>query len=64
MACRGLYVFSHESSLGNSPAHRLFDRVSVQRNDGVEAPRKFRDYTVTVDETDLPQSVALTRLEG
>ena len=64
MACRGLYVFSHESSLGNAPAHRLFDRVDVQRNDGVEAPRKFRDYTVMVDETGLPQSVALTRLEG
>ena len=64
MACRGLYAFSHESSLGNAPAHRLFDLVSVQRNDGVEAPRKFRDYTVTVDETSLPEKVTLTRLEG
>ena len=64
MACRGLYAFSHESSLGNAPAHRLFDLVSVQRNDGVETPRKFRDYTVMVDETGLPATVTLTRLEG
>ena len=64
MACRGLYAFSHASSLGNAPAHRLFDLVSVQRNDGVETPRKFRDYTVAVDETGLPETVTLTRLEG
>lgn len=47
MATRGLYVFSHESSLGNAPAHRLFETVQVQRRDGVETPRKFGDYDVT-----------------
>ena len=64
MACRGLYVFSHESSMGNAPAHRLFDLVSVEKNDGIEAPRKFRDYTVTVNEGGIPGGVGLTRLEG
>jgi CRISPR-associated protein Csd2 len=64
MACRGLYVFSHESSLGNAPAHRLFERIEVLRKDGVEAPRKFGDYTVRLNESDLPQGVAFTRLEG
>ena len=66
MACRGLYVFSHDSSLGNAPAHRLFDLITVQRNEGVEAPRKFRDYrvNVNVNETGLPEAVTLTRLEG
>ena len=64
MSCRGLYVFSHESSMGNAPAHRLFDLVGVEKNDGVEAPRKFRDYTVTVNEEGIPDGVSLTRLEG
>ena len=64
MSCRGLYVFSHESSMGNAPAHRLFDLISAQRKDGVEAPRKFRDYKVTVDEARVPEKVTLTKLEG
>ena len=62
MALQGLYVFSHESSLGNAPAHRLFQRIAVQRNDGVDAPRNFSHYAVTVDDADLPDGVTLTRL--
>lgn len=64
MACRGLYVFSHESPLGNAPAHALFERVKVERNNGVEAPRSFSDYNVQVDEAGLPSGVTLTRLVG
>ena len=64
MSCRGLYVFSHESFMGNAPAHRLFDLVSVEKNGGVEAPRRFREYTVMVDEEGIPDGVSLTRLEG
>ena len=60
MATRGLYVFSHHSSLGNAPAHTLFDLIQVERNEGVEAPRSFGDYTVTVDEDALPDGVELT----
>jgi CRISPR-associated protein Csd2 len=62
MACRGLYVFSHESPLGNAPAHRLFDRVSVKCKDGVEAPRSFSDYTVSVNDSDLPAGISLAEL--
>lgn len=62
MACRGLYVFSHESFLGNAPAHRLFERVQVKSKDGVKAPRAFADYTVAVDGANLPAGVSLTRL--
>lgn len=64
MACRGLYVFSHESSLGNAPAHRLFDRIDVKLKDSTRPPRAFRDYTVTNDSADLPQGVTQTTLEG
>ena len=64
MGCRGLYVFTHEKGLGNAPAHALFDRISVRRRDGVQAPRKFADYIVTVDDLNLPEGVTLTPLVG
>ncbi len=60
-ACRGLYVFSHDSSLGNAPSHKLFGRINIDPLEG-KAARKFQDYTVRVDESDLPQGVTLTRL--
>jgi CRISPR-associated protein Csd2 len=62
MACRGLYIFTHESGLGNAPAHKLLERVEVKKHDDVIAPRSFRDYDVRVDEVDLPETVTLTRL--
>ena len=62
MACRGLYIFSHQNARGNAPAQRLFERVRVQCKDGVEAPRSFSNYTVAVDDSDLPAGVTLTRL--
>lgn len=61
MAPRGLYVYSHESKLGNTPAHKLFERTQVQLKPGL-SPRKFSDYEVTVDDNDLPTGVALSRL--
>ncbi|MBI4321533.1 MAG: type I-C CRISPR-associated protein Cas7/Csd2 [Chloroflexi bacterium] len=64
MACRGLYVFSHESGLGNAPAHRLLERVRLARREGVTAARSFGDYGVDVEEADLTKGVTLTRLVG
>jgi CRISPR-associated protein Csd2 len=64
MTCWGLYVFSHESSLGNAPAHVLFERINVERKPGIEAPRAFKDYLVSVDDAELPAGVGLTRLVG
>lgn len=62
MACRGVYVFTHENSLGNAPAHKLFERVVVERREGVDAPRGFGDYEVIVDEGELPDGITLTRI--
>ncbi len=62
MAPRGLYVFSHESKLGNAPAHKLFDRITAKLNNPGEPPRKFSDYAVSIDEANLPSGVTLTRL--
>lgn len=64
MACRGLYVFTHESPLGNAPAHRLFERVEVTRRPSEMAARRFQDYDVTVDESEMPEGVTLSRLVG
>ncbi len=63
MACRGLYVFSHENGLGNAPAHVLFERVEVHRKDGVESPRQFANYNVMVKE-ETSEGITLTRLVG
>ncbi len=63
-ACRGLVVFSHESPLGNAPAHKLFDRVVVERHPEVAVPRAFAQYRVTTDDRDLPPGVTLTTLVG
>lgn len=51
LACRGLYVFTHDHPRGNAPAHQLFRRVEVQRNPAADAdsvPRQYEDYQVTV----------------
>jgi CRISPR-associated protein Csd2 len=47
MNTRGLYVFKHESELGNAPAHKLFDLIQVVRHDPVTPARSFADYAVT-----------------
>ena len=62
MSARGLYVFEHESDLGNAPAHTLFDRVTVSRSAGDGPPRAFSDYVVSVDEAGLPEGVRLHNL--
>jgi CRISPR-associated protein Csd2 len=64
MATRGLYVFKHDSELGNAHAHALFDRIKIDRKDGVDVPRSFADYSVTVQDADLPQGVSLIRRVG
>jgi CRISPR-associated protein Csd2 len=61
MACRGLYVFTHESPYGNAPAHQLFDRIKVAKRDESSVPRSFADYEVRWED-DLPSGVTLTRL--
>ena len=64
MSTRGLYVFKHESKLGNAHAHQLFERVDARLRDGVTAPRSFKDYLVTVNDAALPAGVTLQRKLG
>lgn len=65
LAPRGLYVFSHADAFGAAPAHRLTERVQITRSDDTAtAPRSFGDYVVSVDDTDLPRGVSLSKLIG
>jgi len=60
MATRGLYVFKHDSELGNAPAYALFERLKLQKS--TEIPRGFSDYSVKMDDADMPSGVTLTQL--
>ncbi len=66
MATRGLYVFKHDSQLGNAHAHSLFARVEVEpkRKEGVSVPRDFSDYTVKINDHEWPKGVTLERKVG
>jgi CRISPR-associated protein Csd2 len=60
MSCRGLFVFRHDSPLGNAPAAGLFERIQLQKT--TDTPRRFGDYALTVDEAALPAGVTLRRV--
>ena len=59
MAPQKLIVFKHATALGNAPAHKLFERVTVARKPGVDAARSFADYVVTISRDGLPAGVEL-----
>ncbi|MEP2651883.1 MAG: type I-C CRISPR-associated protein Cas7/Csd2 [Paraglaciecola sp.] len=48
MVGRKLIVFKHASALGNAPAHKLFERVTVERVKGEEGTpaAEFSDYKI------------------
>jgi CRISPR-associated protein Csd2 len=49
MSTRGLYVFKHDSELGNASAHSLFDRLKVQAKEEGAVARSFDSYAVSFD---------------
>ena len=63
MSARGLYIFKHDSSLGNAPAHKLFSLITVERANADDKPvRSFSDYTVSVNKERLPGGVSLLEM--
>ena len=62
MAVRELIVFKHASELGNAPAYKLFDTVSVKRKEGVVTARSYNDYEVEVAGEKLPAGISCTRM--
>ena len=65
MRPRECIAFRHESKLGNARADQLFSRVKVELKPQVceqnKPPRSFDDYSVTVDDRDLPSGIAIER---
>ncbi len=60
MNARKLIVFKHDSMLGNAPAHKLFDLVTVKRATDIATPaRAFSDYDVECDKNNVPQGVTI-----
>ncbi len=57
MTARKLFVFKHESELGNAPAGKLFALVEVKRKDKSAPPRSFADYEVSFAHGKVPQGV-------
>ncbi|CAI0713040.1 Uncharacterized protein predicted to be involved in DNA repair [Serratia rubidaea] len=56
-AC-ALYVFKHDSVLGNAPARKLFDTINIERvTDG--PARSLSDYRISVTEEQIPGGVTL-----
>lgn len=49
MASQKLFVFKHDSKLGNAPAHKLFDLIKVKRKDNSAPTRDFSDYEIIVN---------------
>ena len=61
MSAQKLIVFKHDSMLGNAPANKLFDLVTVTKKcDG--APRSFKDYSVKIDKDNVPSGVTVEEL--
>jgi CRISPR-associated protein Csd2 len=75
MSARKLIAFKHETALGNAPAHKLFDRVTVNRAfEGSSVPvadrrshnwppaRAFTDYEIKLDEANLPPGITIEHI--
>lgn len=61
MSAQKLIVFKHDSMLGNAPANKLFDLITVTKIcDG--APRSFKDYSVTIDRDNVPLGITVEEL--
>lgn len=58
MCVRGLYIFKHDSIIGNARSCDLFDKIRVEQKKDVTYPRAFSDYKVTIDR-DMPKGVTL-----
>jgi CRISPR-associated protein Csd2 len=59
MAVRRLFIFKHESALGNTRAQSLFNKIKIARRDVSKPVRAFSDYEVSVERESIPSGVEL-----
>ena len=59
MSAQRCIAFKHDSALGNAPASKLFDRLSLKKKTDVLVARQFADYDVILDTANLPAGVTV-----
>ena len=59
MSARRLIAFKHDNPMGNAPAHKLFDTVTVERVNGEQdtPARSFKDYAIKINKDAVPSGV-------
>lgn len=62
MSARKLFVFKHDSELGNAPAASLFDLVGARLLDESEIPRGYHHYEVFARNDAVPSGVELIEM--
>lgn len=62
MTTRALIVFEHNNALGSASAHRLLERIKVEKAEEGIIPRRFEDYRVLIDESNMPSGVQLKQI--
>ena len=62
MNVRELIAFKHESEFGNTQAYKLFDTVTIARNDETKPARRYSDYKISVDIEKIPKEVQCIRM--
>lgn len=62
MTSQKLFVFKHDSELGNAPAHKLFELVTVTRKDETKPARSFSDYEVHFSKDNVPTGVTMLEM--
>lgn len=62
MSAHALVAFKHDSIMGNAPAHTLLSRLKVTREASDKPARAYTDYTVSLDEANMPKGVTIQKL--
>jgi CRISPR-associated protein Csd2 len=64
MSPQKLIVFKHATALGNAPAHKLFERVTIERPKDLPPARDFADYKphLKINRGGLPAGIELIEL--
>lgn len=63
MIVRKIIIFKHNSCLGNTPSHKLFNKISISKSNPNSStpPRKFEDYIISIDKN-VPDSISIIEI--
>lgn len=66
MSVRALWAVKHKSKFGDCHSWQVHDAIKVEPCEevaaGKRAPNKFQDYTITLNEAELPDTLEIIRL--